>query len=138
MSRLKVNGDSISLTAQDEIQTIVGNGGATIKINSLSDMHVDLTGIQNGDQRILEWSSANNQFDVIDVDLGSVGSALQPGDNVSELTNDANYLSSGDNVSELTNDAGYLTSETLSLSDLKAVVAASSDFADFQSRVAAL
>ena len=52
-------------------------------------------------------------------------SAVQPGDNVSDLTNDANYTSVGDNVSvfvnnsgylvptdnvsELTNDAGYLT-----------------------------
>ena len=31
MSRLRINGDSVTLTAQDEIQTIVGNGGATIK-----------------------------------------------------------------------------------------------------------
>ena len=35
--------------------------------------------------------------------------AVQPGDNVSDLANDANYLASGDNVSELTNDSGYLT-----------------------------
>ena len=35
---------------------------------------------------------------------------LQAGDNVSELTNDANYLASGDNVSELANDANYLAS----------------------------
>jgi len=43
----------------------------------------------------------------------SNSTALQAGDNVSELTNDAGYLTSalqtGDNVSELTNDAGYLT-----------------------------
>ena len=47
-------------------------------------------------------------------DSGYLTSALQPGDNVSELTNDSGYLTSGlqsgDNVSELANDAGYLTS----------------------------
>jgi len=154
MSRLQINGDSVQLTAQDEIQTIVGNGGTAIKINSLSDMNVDKTGITNGQQRLLQWSSANSRFEVVDVDLGSVGTALQPGDNVSELTNDANYTSSGDNVSEfnndanyisngdnislLNNDSGYITSETLTMADFKAVVAASTDFADFQTRVAAL
>src|SRR5690606_6330448 len=34
---------------------------------------------------------------------------LKPGDNVSSLTNDANYVSVGDNVSDLANDAGYTT-----------------------------
>jgi len=38
--------------------------------------------------------------------------AVQPGDNVSGLTNDANYVATGDNVSVLTNDAGYLTAYT--------------------------
>ena len=55
--------------------------------------------------------------------IGGSDTALQPGDNVSELVNDANYLVetdvnqiltdgnylvSGDNVSELVNDANYL------------------------------
>ena len=35
-------------------------------------------------------------------------SAVQPGDNVSDLVNDADYLIPGDNVSDLINDAGYL------------------------------
>jgi hypothetical protein len=35
--------------------------------------------------------------------------AVQPGDNVSDLANDAGYVAAGDNVSVLTNDAGYLT-----------------------------
>jgi len=39
-----------------------------------------------------------------------LGTYLQSGDNVSELTNDVGYVQSGDNVSELTNDAGYLQS----------------------------
>ena len=37
------------------------------------------------------------------------GSSLSPGDNVSLLTNDAQYTSVGDNVSAFVNDAGYLT-----------------------------
>jgi hypothetical protein len=42
-------------------------------------------------------------------------SAVQPGDNVSVLTNDAGYLDAttgvepGDNISTLTNDSGYIT-----------------------------
>jgi len=36
-------------------------------------------------------------------------SAVQPGDNVSDLINDAGYLIPGDNVSDLINDAGYAT-----------------------------
>ena len=35
--------------------------------------------------------------------------ALQPGDNVSDLTNDAEYVSKRDNVSDLTNDARYVS-----------------------------
>jgi hypothetical protein len=138
MSRLQINGDSVQLTAQDEIQTIVGNGGTAIKINSLTDMNVDKTGISDGQQRLLQWSSANNRFEVVDVDLGSIGTALQPGDPVSELNNDANYISSGDNISLLNNDSGYITGETITMADFKAVVAASTDFDDFQTRVAAL
>ena len=41
-----------------------------------------------------------------DIDLTDY---LQKGDNVSELTNDAEYVAKGDNVSDLVNDAGYLT-----------------------------
>lgn len=130
MSTLKVNGDSIVLSSQDEIQQIVGNGGVSIKINSLTDMNVDyvrdangnVTNINNGDQRVLEWSTANGRFEVVDLDLGGGATALQPGDNVSELVN----------------DAGYLTQETITLSTLKTEVAASTDFADFQARIAAL
>ena len=50
-----------------------------------------------------------------DVDLGLVGTATQPGDNVSTLTNDSNFVASGANVSVFTNDAGYLTSSTATL-----------------------
>ena len=39
--------------------------------------------------------------------------SLKPGDDVSELNNDANYLASGDDISELNNDAGYLVTSDL-------------------------
>tara|TARA_R110000868_G_scaffold143967_2_gene362712 strand:- start:2823 stop:3719 length:897 start_codon:yes stop_codon:yes gene_type:complete len=41
------------------------------------------------------------------------GTALQPGDDISELFNDEVYLQPSDNVSALTNDAGYLTSNNV-------------------------
>lgn len=46
------------------------------------------------------------------VQLGLADTSLQPTDNVSELTNDANYVATGDNISLLNNDAGYLTAVT--------------------------
>lgn len=39
--------------------------------------------------------------------------ALQPGDNISELFNDEVYLQPSDNVSALTNDAGYIVGNTV-------------------------
>jgi hypothetical protein len=39
--------------------------------------------------------------------------ALQPGDNISELFNDEVYLQPSDNVSALTNDANYITGNAL-------------------------
>ena len=42
------------------------------------------------------------------------------------------------NNNTLTNGAGYLTAETITLTTLKTEVAASTDFADFKTRIAAL
>ena len=42
------------------------------------------------------------------------GSAVAPGDPVSLLANDLNFLAAGDPVSNLVNDAGYLTSDATS------------------------
>ena len=55
--------------------------------------------------------SVNGQTGAVVLGAADVG-ALQAGDNVSELTNDAGYLANGDNVSELVNDAGYVTSSS--------------------------
>lgn len=58
-------------------------------------------------------------------------SALQSGDNVSELTNDAGYLTtalqSGDNISELVNDSGYLTSSSTITDYISGLIEAPSD-----------
>jgi len=48
------------------------------------------------------------------------------------------FTNKSGNISQWTNDSIYLTAETMSLAILKTHVAASSDFADFQSRIAAL
>ena len=42
------------------------------------------------------------------------------------------------NNNQLTNGSGYLTAETITLTTLKTEVAASTDFADFKTRIAAL
>ena len=65
----------------------------------------------------IDDSSTTHKF-ATSVQLGLADSSVQPGDNVSSLTNDANYLASGGNVSDLVNDAGYLTSAT---SDVQSV-----------------
>ena len=72
--------------------------------------------------------SVNGETGVVVLDAADVGAAteeqgalaetaLQPGDNVSDLNNDSGYLTSalqpGDNVSELNNDSGYLTAADL-------------------------
>jgi len=54
-----------------------------------------------------------NQFKGLDITLsngGGGGSGIQAGDNISQLTNDANYVVSGANISQLTNDANYVVS----------------------------
>ena len=131
MSILQINATNITTSEVDEIRILTGSVNATsISITGLGDVDTS-SGLVSG--QILVWNGNKFVNQTVNIDT-----ALQPGDNVSELTNDANYISQGDNVSELTNDAGYLTSETITLSTLKTVVALSTDFADFQTRIAAL
>jgi len=70
-------------------------------------------------------TSVNGKTGVVVLDAADVGAAtaaqgaladlaIQPGDDISELNNDANYLATGNNVSLLTNDAGYITSADVS------------------------
>ena len=79
----------------------------------------------NYNSKLFFTDNLGSQFLELDIktgenDNGNDGTALQPGDNVSLLTNDAGYLVSGNNVSVLANDAGYLTSYT-ETSDLQAI-----------------
>lgn len=50
------------------------------------------------------------------------GGGLNPGDNVSLLTNDALYVSQGDNISLLTNDSGYYTLSDINNTSLSALL----------------
>lgn len=49
---------------------------------------------------------------ITETDILTWNAAIQPGDNVSVLTNDANYVASGANISVFNNDVPYLTVET--------------------------
>ena len=87
------------------IDTLNGGGGGGA--SSLGDLlDVTLTAEAAGEFIQLQ---ANGQWQNIELEPGTIG-ALKPGDNVSELVNDAGYLVPGDDVSELNNDAGYITS----------------------------
>ena len=111
---------------------ISGEGGSGV--NTLAALlDTDVTGAQDG--YVLVYRSDTDDWTA----EPAPATGLQPGDNVSELTNDANYitladvpdapvdsvngqtgavvltaddvgaLESGDNISELVNDAGYIT-----------------------------
>ena len=57
-----------------------------------------------------------NQFKELDITLSNGGGGeggIQAGDNISQLTNDANYVVSGANISTLVNNVGYLTSYSI-------------------------
>ena len=87
------------------INTLSGGGGGGA--SSLGDLlDVTLTAEATGEFIQLQ---ANGQWQNVELEPGTIG-ALKPGDNVSELVNDAGYLVPGDDVSELNNDAGYITS----------------------------
>ena len=85
--------------------------------------------------------------DAFDGAYGSLTGAPTIPTNNNTLTNGAGYITTSStdaltnksgNVSMFTNDSNYLTAETITLTTLKTEVAASTDFADFQTRVAAL
>lgn len=125
-------GAPTALTLSDS--QIVGKNGANIKGLSATEVRTiinvedgaDVTDTANVtsagalmDSEVVNLDQVKN-FDSADYATAAQGaladSALQSGDNVSELTNDAGYLTdalqSGDNVSELVNDLGYLTATT--------------------------
>ena len=70
--------------------------------------------------------TTRNGYGITDAASSSQGtkadSAVQPGDNVSDLVNDANYVASGSNVSVLANDANYVAQGGLFDGDMKGSV----------------
>ena len=89
------------------IDTVGGGGGGGGGASSLGDL-LDVTLITPSTGEFIQLQ-ANGQWQNVELDPAAVG-ALKPGDNVSELVNDANYLAEGDDISKLNNDAGYITS----------------------------
>jgi hypothetical protein len=81
-----------------EVDSAINNAAVTAFWGSLGGSLSNQTDLQSA----LDGKATTAQGALADT-------AVQPGDNVSDLTNDANYVSTGDNVSGLTNDAGYLT-----------------------------
>lgn len=90
---------------------------AGVEPNTIVDSINGLVGDVVLDADSLDDTNTAHKFVTFD-QREAINTALQPGDNVSDLTNDANYIPVGGNVSDLTNDAGYLTSAT---SDVQSV-----------------
>ena len=138
MSTLQIRDGAITLSAQDEIKDITGSATVnTVSINALGD--VNLSSLQ--DDQILRYNSTTNKFENEDLptitETNDLTSAVVWAD-----VPDANITSSsvvqheGDltiTESQISDLGTYIT-----LASFKAVVAASTDFADFQTRVAAL
>lgn len=80
-----------------------------VTVADSSELDFTLTG-QQITASIIAGSIDETKLDVsTNASLDLADSAVQPGDNISVLTNDAGYVSVGDNVSDLVNDAGYTT-----------------------------
>ena len=71
-------------------------------------------------------TSVNGEVGDVVVTPASIG-ALQGGDNVSALVNDANYLEAGSDVSALGNDANYISSDNVGIGNVSNLVLADLD-----------
>ncbi len=100
-----INGDAFAranMTGVQAISTITG-------LQAVLDSKV--VSVTAGDATITIGGTAQNPTISLEASLASaIGSALQPGDNVSQLVNDANYVPTGANVSVFVNDANYASS----------------------------
>ena len=85
----------------------VGN----LNVSATGGAAVDSVNTQTGnvvlDADDIDDTSTTHKF-ATSIQLGLADTSVQPGDNVSTLTNDANYASSGDNISVFTNDLGFI------------------------------
>lgn len=123
MAILKVSGESIASSSLAEINVITG-GNDYVRVATLYDVYsVDKTDPLNpipiypNNNDVLQYNASTERWEY-EALPNKVFTALEPGDNVSELVNDAGYITS-------------VPAETFTLSDIKAAVAASPTYADF-------
>lgn len=101
---------SLPAASVDLGYTANGNSAGTVTNDSGTDATIPVAtvttaGLMTGvEKQKLAGIDANAE---VNPDLSSY---VQSGDNVSDLTNDANYVPVGSSVSVFTNDAGYITS----------------------------
>lgn len=123
-----VNNSSVTTTTLTAT-TIIGDLTGDVTGNVIGSLTGSLlgnsTGYHTGDMTGSVF--ADNSTLLVDAVQGSIPYSVLSGTPTIPTDN-----------SQLTNGAGYLTAETISLATLKTEVAASADFADFQSRIAAL
>lgn len=140
MSTLQISEDNISISSQEEILKIAGTN-TTAQIAGKS---VDTT--EPTDNQILRYDAGNVQWQSEDLptlteinDLtAAVVWANVPDANITESSVTQHESALSITESQITDLQSYLTAETLTMTQFKAVVAASTDFADFKTRVAAL
>ena len=108
------SGDSEELT-QAQVLTFLGNVEAGADVTDATNVTA-AGALMDSEVTNLAQVKAFNTADYATAAQGvkadsalQPGSAVAPGDPVSSLANDVNYLAAGDPVSPLTNDAGYLT-----------------------------
>ena len=96
------DGGTVTNTAGDDASIPMANGTtAGLSLNDFTD--ADKTKLDDID--LTDYLQKGDNVSELTNDAEYVAK----GDNVSDLVNDAEYVAKGDNVSDLVNDAGYLT-----------------------------
>lgn len=105
---------------------IVATTGEYSDLLNTPDLSVYLTSVSFGQLTTTPTTLAG--YGITDAASSAQGaradSAVQPADNVSTLTNDADYISQLDNISLLFNDAQYVSQGSLFVGDVKGSVVA--------------
>ena len=100
--------------------------------DNISELNNNAGYITAGDVPSAPVNSVNAKTGTVVLNAADVGaattaqgakadSALQPGDDVSDLNNDAGYLTPGDDISELNNNAGYITVDDIPAAGVESV-----------------
>lgn len=82
-----------------------GTLGQYLRKSSSTDYDTNWANIASDE---ISVSGQTNKF-VTAAQITLINSAIQPGDNISDLLNDAGYLAAGDNISDLVNDSGFVS-----------------------------